>query len=303
MVSYLSTSPQSVLHVIAFFCFTSSTIGPPQVLPLLLTCSAIYKALRVEACPVLYERLFKFYFDYAFVHQRPRGNLLASSACVAAELVHRFNVLRRIRLLEFSDQYIGVDLWTVYLMVLESDDQNDAQMAAVGINRFLFEFIRTRFRHEFVTYGSPLRNNVNSLALWLACLTTSSCECLMPLQTLLDLTFLAAVLANESAQSRDELYELLCPLAMAPANVNDFHSPGRPDLFFSASALEVESTAKLKALARLRISPRLSRCPALAYLPRRYSWSFVSRIRHRSRCLPIFFRREPSLMLATIGRL
>lgn len=174
MASHLETLPHRVLLNIAFYSFTSSSLDRPLVLQLLLISRTIYNALNIHTCPELYAQLFDFYFTLV-----PRVRLRASSptdVSLAAELVQRFHVLRRIRLGEFSEQYIRTDLWTAYLMVLESDGHNEALLAKAGIAQYAFEFIRRHFREERTRHGSPLMSEVNSLAMWVACLTASHCE-------------------------------------------------------------------------------------------------------------------------------
>lgn len=211
----------NVLQTIAFFCFISSSLGPPQVLQLLLLSHAVHDVLKLEACPKLYADVCFVYFDLTF----PRFQVASLSyECLAAELVHRFNVLRRIHLVQFSEQHLRLDLWTAYLMVLDSDGQNETQLAMAGISRFIFEFIRRRLGEEYVKYGRPLVNEVNALALWLACLTTSPREYLTPLCTSkIELTSSAEAFAKETKEGRDELYNLICPFAVASSRVNKLH--------------------------------------------------------------------------------
>jgi hypothetical protein len=166
--------------------FTASIFGPPQVLLLLLLNHAFHNALNLQACPELYARVFGFYFDLGFSGKRIHSSF--SSQCLAAELVRRFYVLRRIRLLDFSEQTIRVDLWTAYLMLLESDGANEKMLAAAGMSGFIVELIKRRLREQYVKYGRPLVNEVNSLALWLACLTVSPREYLIANRFELNLT-------------------------------------------------------------------------------------------------------------------
>jgi hypothetical protein len=168
MVSF----PTNVWRTIAFFSFTASIFGPPRVLQLLLINHAFYNDLRLQACPKLYAQVFLVYFDRAAAIRRLHVSTLTEER-LAAELVRRFTMLRRIRLLQFSEQDLQTDLWTAYLMVLESDGCNETMLSAAGVSRFTFELIRRRFREECIQHGRPLVNEVNSLALWLACLTAS----------------------------------------------------------------------------------------------------------------------------------
>jgi hypothetical protein len=53
-------------------------------------------------------------------------------------------------------------------MLLESDGANEKLLAAAGVSGFIVELIKRRLREQYVKYGRPLVNEVNSLALWLA---------------------------------------------------------------------------------------------------------------------------------------
>ncbi|KIM89966.1 hypothetical protein PILCRDRAFT_812758 [Piloderma croceum F 1598] len=198
MASRLENLDKSILRIIAFFHFTSASLGTPQVLQLLMVSNTIRKALNLQACPGLYADVFYVYFDAAL--QRVLYPSLTVDR-LAPELVHRLHVLRRVHILEFSEQHLQTDLWTVYLMVLEGGGRNEAQLAMAGISRFVFTLIRRRFGEEYTRYGRPLMNEINALALWLACLTTSP-----------------HTFANETRKGRDELYDLIRPFAIISAN-------------------------------------------------------------------------------------
>src|ERR1700691_1198570 len=100
MASYFENLPDRALQNIALYSVVASNLRPPQILQLMLISHTIYNALRFEACPELYADLFCIYFDCTSDILRPA---LTSAGCRASELVHRFDVLRRIRLRQFSD--------------------------------------------------------------------------------------------------------------------------------------------------------------------------------------------------------
>lgn len=175
-MSQLENVPNNVLQLIAFFYFVSST-GPPQLFRLLSTNRAIYNALKVEACPKLYSLVYLCKFDLG-PPQRLHSSWLTDE-CLAAELVHRFQVLRRFSLRQLSDECIRSDLWTAYMMILESDGLNEKQLARAEVGPCLFKFICHRFRHESHQYGWPLPSEINSLALWVAYLTSSARKCII----------------------------------------------------------------------------------------------------------------------------
>lgn len=175
-MSLLESVPDNVLQLIAFFHFIS-TEGPPPVFQLLSTNRAIYEILSTDACPELYARVYLFKFDLGSP-QRLRSSWLTDE-CLATELVHRFQVLRRFSLRQLSEECIRSDLWTAYMMILESDGLNERQLASAEVGPCLLEFIFCRFREECHKYGRPLASEINSLALWVIYLTSSAREFLM----------------------------------------------------------------------------------------------------------------------------
>src|SRR5882762_4763340 len=179
MASPFENLPARILQTIAFYFFASSEskLGAPHILQLVLLSRSIYTALRFCISPGLYGALFPVYFDHeSRVHCGVRS--LADNY-LAAELVHRCRVLHRVRLRQFSKKYIRTDLWTIYLMILESNGQNEAQLTAAGISEYILEFTRRHIGEETRRYGWPLMTEVNSLALWLICLTVSPREYLL----------------------------------------------------------------------------------------------------------------------------
>lgn len=59
------------------------------------------------------------------------------------------------------------------MMILESDGASETQLVVAGISDYILELIRHRLGKEYLEYGWPLVNEINALALWLACLTLS----------------------------------------------------------------------------------------------------------------------------------
>ena len=171
------TLPGNVLQTIAFFNVTSATFGPPHgLLRLFLISRTVWDALRPDVNPVLFADLFKFYFDLAAPRRKFRSSGL-NAFCLSAEMIQRVRVLHRIRDQNYSDQeQIRNNLWTAYIMLLESDGQNEKHLRMAGISSYACGLIRHRFGAEYESYGLPLNNEINSLALWLTCLTATSGE-------------------------------------------------------------------------------------------------------------------------------
>lgn len=152
--------------------------------------------LCVQNCPQLYARLFRVHFNIDCITRRLR--LPLTDERLAAEFIQRFQAVRRIRLHQFSEDGLRIDLWTVYMMILESDGANERLLFTGGISEFIWELMKHRLGNEYTTHGWPLATEINSLALWVACLTLS------PKQ-----------LAAKHPQARDEMHDLLRPLIIA----------------------------------------------------------------------------------------
>lgn len=171
------TLPGNIVQTIAFFGVTSATFDPPQgLLQWFLISRTIWNALRPDANPVLFAELFQFYFDLDAPRRKFRSSGL-NAFCLSAEMIQRFRILRRIRDQNYADEeQIRDNLWTAYMMLLESDGLNEKHLRMAGISDYTCELIQHRFGAEYESYSLPLNNEINSLALWLTCLTATSGE-------------------------------------------------------------------------------------------------------------------------------
>jgi hypothetical protein len=171
--SHFESMPNDILQHIAVLCGYTSGWRPPQdILRLLLTSRRLYDALSFQARPEVYAQIFEAKFDLA----APRRRLPPlRTYSLASEFVHRFKVLRRVRHSEVSDHHIQSDLWTLYLMQLESDGLNEKQLAAAGAFYFAVECIRRYiYPHAAITQLDQSQlDHVRSLSVWLLYLTAS----------------------------------------------------------------------------------------------------------------------------------
>ena len=163
----LTTAPADALENIAFHLSTDT----PCLLSLLQTSRAINQCLSVEKCPQLYARLFRFHFNLDCITRRLRTPL--TDERLAAEFVQRFQVLRHIRLRHFSEDGLRTNLWTIYIMIMESDGLNERLLLTAGISEYILGLVTHRLGNEYIKHGWPLVTEINALALWIACLTTS----------------------------------------------------------------------------------------------------------------------------------
>ncbi|KAJ6578800.1 hypothetical protein DFH09DRAFT_347906 [Mycena vulgaris] len=178
----LDTVPHEILERIAFISATDTLVGPPCTLVTLLAANRQINArLSFTSNQYLYARIFVSKFDvgpssHRFTHH-------SSPAVLAHELVHRFRVLRRIRVRMDSAARPGSAgdgdsvhemLFHAYLMMLENAGKNERQLreyAKMGdwLRGYLFE---EHFPKAISSLIAPLeqwppQNDHTSLAMWL----------------------------------------------------------------------------------------------------------------------------------------
>lgn len=167
MPSYLERIPLDVLTHVAFFTIDPSPTSPlDALLRLLLSCRHIHRLLSLESCPQLYARIFRDKFDLDGYARRERHGTRTTS-CLASELRARRRVLRRIRLSQVDGRYILGDLWTTYLMLLESDTLNELQLRTAGVGDWVLSVLRDSGAHI------ESDERVLALAVSVACLVLS----------------------------------------------------------------------------------------------------------------------------------
>jgi hypothetical protein len=164
-VSLFRALASDVLDRIVVLCCSSSLLEPPRgLLSLLLTCRWFRDTLSIRARPELYADIFVTAFDIA----APRRRFITLNASfVADELVHRYTVLHRVRNVDVSDKHVVTDLWTIYLMILESDGLNERQLNAACALPFIVECMRQYLPHGAMRRLSDSNvTQVRSLSLW-----------------------------------------------------------------------------------------------------------------------------------------
>lgn len=162
MPSHLERIPLDVLTHIAFFTTDPSpTSALDALLQLLLSCRHVYRLISLESCPQLYGRIFREKFDLDGYARRER-HCTRTTSCLASELRVRRRVLRRIRLFQVRGGDILGDLWTTYLMLLESDALNELQLQAAGVGDWVLRVLGECHAHS--------DERVLTLAVSVACL-------------------------------------------------------------------------------------------------------------------------------------
>jgi hypothetical protein len=174
MAPHLESIPVDVLSHIAFFTVASTPFnGLGVVLQLLLCSHTIYSALSLKSCPQLYARVFRTRFDF-IAHLRRSKLSYPTTTSQALELQHRCMVLQRIRR-RHIDRDIVPDLWTIYLMLLESDGMNESQLHAAGIAQYVLMLLKCHLGQPGILHD----NTARALAISIACLVWSHSKAIM----------------------------------------------------------------------------------------------------------------------------
>lgn len=169
MRSHLENIPCDVLEHIAFLTTPSSGSKPPvDLLHLLLTCRTFANTLSVHASPHLYSKIFQSIFDID-VTRRFQDGLTDSS--LAAELVQRYRLFRRIRHGDMSPSCLLQDMWTALWMIYESGGRNEAHLHAIGLPQFALDALRKGM--DTKANDPHDSGGCNGLLLWLLTLTIS----------------------------------------------------------------------------------------------------------------------------------
>ncbi|KAJ7133407.1 hypothetical protein C8R44DRAFT_899892 [Mycena epipterygia] len=213
--SPLCAIPPEILEHIAYELTCLTPLGPPSALvPLLLTCRTVNGQLSANAA--LYSRIFRFKFDSGAVKRRsfhPTPNHYFD------QLVLYCTQLQKLRELVRADDCDEV-LFGAYLMMLENDGRNAAQLEHAGLDYYLENFVCTRmWDSRQLADGWPSDNVASACALWLMWMTTTE-----------------AKLKEESPARRNRIIRVVLPYVLVPyrkqyasalAPQNHFHLPLR----------------------------------------------------------------------------
>ncbi|KAJ8520732.1 hypothetical protein ONZ45_g2457 [Pleurotus djamor] len=168
-------APEILERIALYAVLLSSppTIGPPAILTTLSLLSRKLHSIFSyhHTTTHLYAAVFRVKFDASVFHYGRRfSQRWDRTGCLAGELRRRFEVMRRLRMCSLSAGG-GVekgDWWTVYLMLLENDGLNRAQLIRwARIERVLPAALRA------AVAPSPMDVELVSLITWIMWLTTS----------------------------------------------------------------------------------------------------------------------------------
>ncbi|KAF9055743.1 hypothetical protein BJ165DRAFT_441283 [Panaeolus papilionaceus] len=227
--------PIELLSNIALSLLAQQPLGPPtQLLPLLLTNKAIYHALSSNA---FLAKVCRLKLDVSAIERRA---FKPADAHLASHLVKSFRMIKQLRRkftartylphylpsdmpsLCDDDELRDVDILPeLYLLRLDSDGKNYAQLEYAGIRDFVRDFVLNRLYDDAeLNDGWPLENAQNSCALWLMWMFT-----------------LKEDLHKETPEERESIVRKILPYctlthryAASEAPPNHFHLPLLPHL-------------------------------------------------------------------------
>lgn len=216
---HLHRLPNELIQNIAFLIVAHDPLGPPKALiPLLLSSKRLHDAL-LSPSPALKARIFRLKFDTSAVSRR---SFSPYDLHLADQLEFYCGILQIIKNKDVYHEDVVDLLLAIYMMMLDNDGKNFAQLQSAGIAEFIDKFIRLRLwegRMESPNAGWPVASVANRCALWIAWLT-------MDRRTIF----------KESTQARDELITLIFPFAIlsprypsTEAPPNHFHLPLLPE--------------------------------------------------------------------------
>ncbi|KAJ7632731.1 hypothetical protein FB45DRAFT_913313 [Roridomyces roridus] len=190
--SPLCTIPPEVLEHVAYQLACLTPLGPPSdLVPLLLTCKKVRSRLSGNT---LYSRIFSFKFDDGAVKRRA---FLPTPGQYFDQLKLYCTLLQRLSAPFPADDCDDL-LFGVYLMMLENDGRNAAQLIHAGLTSYLDNFLRTRMWSD-ASHGWPTSRTSVSCALWLVWMMSTR-------ETLMD----------ESPARREEIIQLVLPFVLVP---------------------------------------------------------------------------------------
>ncbi|CAK5279105.1 unnamed protein product [Mycena citricolor] len=195
MSSRLCSVPPEILEHIAYQLACSTFLGPPaSLIPLLLTCKTVHKRLSQNS--VLFARIFRFKFDSAAVRRRA---FIPNPKQCHDQLVLYCSQLQKLRCQPREDEWDDV-LFFTYLMMLENDGRNAAQLQHAGLDSYLDIFVRSRMWNDRGgAHGWPTENVASACALWLVWMTTTREK-----------------LQSESPSRRLQIIRLVLPYVLVP---------------------------------------------------------------------------------------
>ncbi|KAK2462883.1 hypothetical protein APHAL10511_005081 [Amanita phalloides] len=209
MSSPLLLVPNEILANIALHLASLSPLALPDLLlPLRSAAKTLDFRLSPSANPSLYARIFRFKFDYSAVCRRA---FVPDARNYADHLIHYYKLLAAIQRRDFDADDTASILFAAYIMMLENDGKNRAQLELAGIDLYLDAYVRKYMYHPFdrmTNDGWPRDNTANACALWLIWMFTTPEK-----------------LRDESIEEREQIASSALPFASIPFRYASAHAP------------------------------------------------------------------------------
>ncbi|KIL71274.1 hypothetical protein M378DRAFT_6075 [Amanita muscaria Koide BX008] len=174
MISPLLTVPSEILTHIAFHLAVLSLPAlPDALLPLRYTSKYLCSFLSPSQNSVLYARIYRHKFDDSAVRRRIFS---PDSKQCTEQLIYCCKTLSAIQHCNFDQDDPSSALFAAYIMMLDNDGKNRAQLEWAGIDAYVDTFLRTRMYdpgERMANNGWPVDHAANACALWLMWMLTT----------------------------------------------------------------------------------------------------------------------------------
>ncbi|KAJ3917484.1 hypothetical protein F5877DRAFT_44599 [Lentinula edodes] len=291
----LFSLPTEILEHIAFYYVCPRVLGPPVPLTaLLLLCKAV--SYKLSAARHLYARVFKYKFSFSAIRRRgfePKAGEWSWQLRRWCEVLRSVRSRRR-RL--GSDPYVdnfdaeeaGLQetMYALWIMCLEDDGCNRAQMQLAGVYEWVEGYIRTEM-YKTLDKGWPLANAGNSCAMWVFWYLSSK-----------------ARLMDESTEQRESLIDLILPFLAVPFRY--------PSAFAPANHFRLPLRSSVPSSSSTPFSIPTPHGPFPIYLhPSRHTWLTPHFDRWTPLCTPlaadaaklVYFSRRETMLFSVLDLL
>ncbi|KAJ3865095.1 hypothetical protein EV359DRAFT_39566, partial [Lentinula novae-zelandiae] len=259
--------PIEVLENVAFYYVCPRVLGPPVPLTvILLLCKAVSR--KLTAARHLYARVFKYKFSFSAILRRgfePRtGEWAWQLRRYTQVLKDVWNRRKRPSKAYVDDIDFDVQgtMFVLWIMCLEDDGCNRAQMQLAGVYEWVEGYIRTEM-YKNVEKGWPIANAGNSCAMWVFWHLTSK-----------------ARLMDESTGQRESLINLILPFLTVPFRYPSSLAPA------NHFRLPLWSSAPSSSLTSFSIPTPHGPYPIYLH-PSRYTWVIPHFERWTPLCTPL----------------
>ncbi|KAF8633559.1 hypothetical protein AX15_001357 [Amanita polypyramis BW_CC] len=205
----LLTVPNEILAHIAFYLATLSLHAlPDALLPLRYSCKYLHFRLSPTVNLPLYARICRFKFDNSAVRRKA---FVPAAGNLVDHLDHCCKLMAAIRNRNFEDDDPSSVLFSTYILMLENDGKNRAQLEWAGVDAYVDAYVRTRIYdpvERMANDGWPRDNAANACALWLLWMLTTPDK-----------------LQAESLAERDQIAQCVLPYVSLPFRYASTHAP------------------------------------------------------------------------------